>query len=109
LEQEVQKAKEAAENQRKLEDEAKQKQKEEMETKMKLKQAQVAQQLESIKTVDENNKMGISASTLEEYERNQRVFATLRSESDQALSAPNLKMFKFDLQKVDFILKLYKF
>lgn len=54
----------------------------------------------SVKAVDETNKMGINPATLEAYDKNQLTLARLRFETDQALSANTLKMYKFDLQKV---------
>jgi hypothetical protein len=49
--------------------------------------------------LNENDKQGINSSTLTDHETLQRQFVQFRKESEEALSAPNLKMYRFDLQK----------
>lgn len=100
-------AEEEKKRQELVEREKQEKEKKEREEKTKQAETQV-------KSVDETNKLGITAASLDEYEKNQLMLARLRFETEQALSINTLKMYKFDLQKVrigtvDFLLNIWFF
>lgn len=93
--QEAEKRRAAEEEKRRAE----QAEKDKVERAARERQERTKQAMEQVKSVDETNKMGVLASTLEEYDKNQLTLARLRFETEQALSGNTLKMYKFDLQK----------
>lgn len=89
--------KRAAEEEKKRQDQLT---KEKAEKEIRDRQEKEKQAQSEVKAVDETNKMGITATTLGEYEKNKLMLARLHYETDQALSSSTFKMYKFDLQKV---------
>ncbi len=53
----------------------------------------------NIKSINDNDTKGINIKTFERYENYRVMFEKGRKETDECFNIPNLKLYKFDLQK----------
>jgi hypothetical protein len=58
-----------------------------------------AKKAAAVTNLNDNDKQGINSLTLAKYETYQKQFSEFRKDAEDALSAANLKMYRFDLQK----------
>jgi len=63
------------------------------------KASEVNEKIETVKNVNENDKNGINAFTLTEFESIRIFYDKIRNEVETVLSEKSLKMYKFELQK----------
>jgi nucleoporin GLE1 len=63
------------------------------------KASEISEKLETVKNVNVNDKNGINALTLSEFDSNRIFFDKIRNEVETTLGEQSLKMYKFELQK----------